>query len=609
MRRTFWLISTLLGAAGAVGTPAGTTITNVAYMDTADGGTKPSNPVTVTVIPVCGVTITPAEQRLPGKVGVENLFTFTITNTGNAPFTFPLSVRTDADAQASVNPTSVKLLADESQNVQVSLVSDEPGVKKAVLSTGCGDSTVTGTALTENSRDPMVIVKKADVKEAKPGDTVMYTITVTNPNKAPVKNFVVTDTLDADLMFVDSVPAPEVKGQTLNYLIPIIPAEGTLNITIRAKISSTKDDMVIPNVAILKVPNETPIPTPPVVVDVWDGKLSIKKDVDKMVARVGDKLNYAITVTNTSLNAAFKTVRIVDRLPAELLVDAATLQLNGKPVQDLNPDPLIIEVEDGPLAAQQKMVLSYRASVLPAAVGKGVLRNVALAEGTPDARTPKPPVKTPEVDSVVRVVQDNRATLIGRVYFDRNGNKTFDDGDTPINHARIMIAGIGSVLTDEQGRYGILDLREARYGMQLDLSSVSGQPMQKGGDYALGGARLSNVYGLTVEDFPIKPPSGQINAWRDTKVFTPERDITIYKTVEATSQGYQVTLSVQASRDVTVSYQDVLPQGASLLSGDLSGELQVKAGTIINVTYFFTGNIPSEARMTDPNIQIQEAAQ
>lgn len=52
-------------AALAAPTPAGTAITNTAVFD-ADGQTTRSNPVTLTVREVCGVAITPAEQRSAG---------------------------------------------------------------------------------------------------------------------------------------------------------------------------------------------------------------------------------------------------------------------------------------------------------------------------------------------------------------------------------------------------------------------------------------------------------------------------------------------------------------------------------------------------------------
>ncbi len=82
------------GVAAAVGTPAGTAITNqatVTYQDaSANSFSAMSNTTTITVLPVYSVAITaPADQSVPSNTIA--YYAYTLTNTGNATDTFNLS--------------------------------------------------------------------------------------------------------------------------------------------------------------------------------------------------------------------------------------------------------------------------------------------------------------------------------------------------------------------------------------------------------------------------------------------------------------------------------------------------------------------------------------
>ena len=92
------LISLLLfaGTAFAVGTPAGTNITNKATATFTDANNNTytpveSNTVTVTVSQVAGVTTTPATSTQNGSPSGKTYFAGQITNTGNGTDTFTLA--------------------------------------------------------------------------------------------------------------------------------------------------------------------------------------------------------------------------------------------------------------------------------------------------------------------------------------------------------------------------------------------------------------------------------------------------------------------------------------------------------------------------------------
>ncbi|WP_291430488.1 hypothetical protein [Deinococcus sp.] len=106
----------LLSGALAAGTPAGTTITNTAYLDALNPDGSPitpveSNPVTLTVKAVPAILITPDTnpahpngfgQTVVGVPGQNAALTYTLTNPGNSPDTYTLSVLgTTADTTAA----------------------------------------------------------------------------------------------------------------------------------------------------------------------------------------------------------------------------------------------------------------------------------------------------------------------------------------------------------------------------------------------------------------------------------------------------------------------------------------------------------------------------
>lgn len=115
-------------AASAVGTPAGTAITNQAtatYQDAAANSfSAVSNTTTVTVLPVYSVAITsPADQSVPANTTA--YYAYTLTNTGNATNTFNL-------AASSVPPGwTATLIRDDNANG-----THEPGEVTVIASTG-----------------------------------------------------------------------------------------------------------------------------------------------------------------------------------------------------------------------------------------------------------------------------------------------------------------------------------------------------------------------------------------------------------------------------------------------------------------------------------------
>lgn len=95
---------------------------------------------------------------------------------------------------------------------------------------------------------PPTIVKSVDRLTAYLGDTLTYTVTVTNVSLSPLNNLPFSDTLpDGALYRTDSFTlngkpvTPTVSGNTLSYTIPTIPAAGTAVLTFQVLVEGTAD--------------------------------------------------------------------------------------------------------------------------------------------------------------------------------------------------------------------------------------------------------------------------------------------------------------------------------------------------------------------------------
>lgn len=597
-----------LGQSGlAAPTPAGTQITNTAIFD-ADGQLTPSNPVTLTVQAVCGVAITPAVQRLPGTVGQSIPFTFTVLNTGNSTWTFPLEAHSGGTGHVDVrlDPTTVTLAQGERRDVVLSVTPWVAGGALAQLQAACGDVVARGLAQVDATLLPLTASKSVDRSTAKPGDVLTYTLTITNPNPVPVTEVVLTDPLDAHVRFLDATPTPQVQGQTLTFPIGTVPAQGSTTLTVRVQLDKT-DDLTVLNVAQVRTAEQPQgIPTNTVKTTVWDPKLVISKISGKTVVQVGDTVTYTVTVTNASTAAALDETTVQDRLPAGLALNAGTLRLNGQSVVDTNPDPQVIEVAGGALTPGQATVLTYTTTVTPEAIGQASLRNVAQASGIRSAQVTER-VSTTEVDAIVKLTPADRAVLLGRVYLDVDGNGQFSAADRPVQGARVVVAGGEAALTDILGRYAVPDLREGRYAVALDRASVPYSPVAQPGGLLVAGAQLVDVYGIATADFPLLAPTGSGAASRSTTLIG--EGWRAEKQVQRQGTAVKVTLILRAERDMALQLDDPLPAGAVLLQGQPAQRVTVRAQMPVTLSYTFQSDLPDTALTTDPVIQPGEPPQ
>ncbi|PWW01262.1 putative repeat protein (TIGR01451 family) [Paenibacillus cellulosilyticus] len=204
--------------------------------------------------------------------------------------------------------------------------------------------------------NPHVIAnKEADKQQVIVGETVMYTVQISNYSMEAILNTVVTDTISEDVSFVpnsvtiNGVSAPGTSpetGITLGTLGPGISAI----ITFQYIVISMPNPPVITDTANVAF-NYRTVPynqsTNPVQVDVLQPVITLTKRCSVSEAEVGDNVTYSITVANTGNVAA--TVVLTDLgdinavfVPGTVRVNGvlnpAVSPLTGIPVGDINAD-------------------------------------------------------------------------------------------------------------------------------------------------------------------------------------------------------------------------------------------------------------------------------
>ncbi|OMF69648.1 DUF7507 domain-containing protein [Paenibacillus glucanolyticus] len=276
----------------------GDTIVNVATVTATQIGPSQADAV-VTVISNPSISLTKSVTPAQGIVGSTANYTFVVTNTGNTPLT---NVQL-TDPLIGINQTIGTLSVGESRTVNFSFV-----ITNATDNPFNNTATVTGASGTQTVQDVDVatfivlqpsfnVTKTVDQTQANPGDTVHYTITVTNTGSVPLTNIVINDPV---LPFNSTIPtlAP---GATVIETVPfVVPADAAAGSVIANVVTVTPAETEPQQDTATITVNETPA-------------ILLTKTANLANALPGDTITYTITVTNTG-NVSLTNVTVTDPL-------------------------------------------------------------------------------------------------------------------------------------------------------------------------------------------------------------------------------------------------------------------------------------------------------
>lgn len=236
-------------------------------------------------------------------------------------------------------------------NVDVSarLVNNQ---SSAVLSlTTSGDAyVVNGNAIQVDINAPKIsVTKSANTAGTLLGDTVTYTVTVSNTGTANAASIVLSDTMAPGLTFV---PGSVIVAGTARptYDVTTGAALGTLNlnssvtVTYRATITSVPNPQQVVNTANAAFTFQSVaggpiisgvIPSNGVTLPVYSPRLAIAKTASTANATVGSTVTYTLAVSNAGNIGAVTT--LTDNIPAGSTFVPGSFRVNGVVVPGANP--------------------------------------------------------------------------------------------------------------------------------------------------------------------------------------------------------------------------------------------------------------------------------
>uniref|UniRef100_UPI0026131A4C T9SS type B sorting domain-containing protein n=1 Tax=uncultured Aquimarina sp. TaxID=575652 RepID=UPI0026131A4C len=330
-----------------VGT-SGDTITNTVTavnLDQIDNNTTTDDPSEDIIVnnEVDLVVAKTVDNATPDEGDTIN-YTITVTNNGPARATtvsitdqLPIGVTyvSDTPSQGTYDDaTGVWTIGDIDESTVVTLVLE------ATVDAGTSDDTITNTVtgvtldqtdndttpddpsedITINNEVDLVVAKTVDNATPDEGDTINYTITVTNNGPARAMAVSITDQLPTGVTYVSDTPSQGTYDDATGvWTIGDIDDSTVVNLILEATVDvGTSDDTItntVTGVTLDQTDNDTTPddPSEDIVVN-NEVDLVIAKTVDNATPDEGDTINYTITVTNNG-PARATTVSITDQLP------------------------------------------------------------------------------------------------------------------------------------------------------------------------------------------------------------------------------------------------------------------------------------------------------
>ncbi len=493
-------------------TSGGTVISNTATVDFVDlsgSQTLLSNQTNVTVNSVTQITILPSRTEVL-QAGDFIDIVHTVTNDGNVNDTVNLEATvpaglsaaffaadgvtplTDSDSDGRID-TGV-LTESTSRDIVVRVTADismTPGSVHNVLVNGTsavnptvnGSITDTYTILQAQFWDPLVKTV-SPAGQVTPGTIVTYTNTFGNSGNIPATNIVITDILDANLIYI-SGSATEPAGisgttivydpvvRTVTWTIPSIPAGYVGTIQFQSRIDpAILSDTTVQN-TISMTSDQTPVAqvSNAVANVVVEQPLRLNKSANRTVAEIGDYVVYSVTVENVSTTMTASSVMITDNLPQGFRY------LEGSSFLDntLVSDPIggtTSQWAIGALAPGESKTLKYRTIIsIDAPLGNGT--NTAAATGSSPGGNN---LFTGPARATVKIeegVLNSRTIILGRVFVDQNRDKMPDADEPGMEGVRLYLEDGSHAITDGAGKYSFVGITAGDHVVKIDKSTIT----------------------------------------------------------------------------------------------------------------------------------------
>ena len=486
--RTFSFVASIASSASGV-IPNSATVTT---SDTESDNTNNTDAVDINVSNVTDLVLTKSVDQATAIAGQTQLtYTFTVSHDAGSSSDANNVVITDV-LPAGLSNGNIIAATATSQNFNsatntatISFDTIPVGQTRTFTITADVDEDVTGTitnpaTLTANNDDDdtnnsdsadtvvnpqfdVTLTKVVNDETPSQGDTITYTIGISNSGPSTATNVLLTDDIPAGLTFSSGSlngQAATSNGTTVTFPAITLASGATSNAQLLFTVDATASG-TIQNVATVTADNETVTNNNQANEDITvtpQVDVRVEKSVDQANAQVGDTLVYSVTVTNDGPNTA-QSVVATDTLPSGVTFVSGT-----GPNGALSASNSQVIVNGGDLASGGSFSFTINATINAGTTTRQT-NNVSVATATTETDL------TNNNASAFTDVDPVTSSIAGTVYVDANNNGAQDAGEVGIAGVTLELTGTvqgvaiaaQTVTTDANGNYVFDNLAAGEY--------------------------------------------------------------------------------------------------------------------------------------------------
>jgi uncharacterized repeat protein (TIGR01451 family) len=418
------------------------------------------------------------------------------------------------------------------------------------------------SAVTPQQAD-LELVKQVNDPTPNVGDTITYTVTLTDRGPDNATNVVVSDPLPAGLTFVSATPSegsynPTTGVWTVGAVTTAVPQTLLIQATVVSPNATTNtatithSDQFDPNTG---NNSSSAVETP------QQADLELGKTVDNSTPNVGDTIHYTITLADAGPDAA-TNVTVLDSLPAGVTFESATPSEGT-----YDPTTAVWTVGTVDTTMAQTLVIAALVNDPGAIVNTATISHSDQYDPDPANNTAKSAVTPQQADlELVKQVNDPTPNVGDTITYTLTLTDNGPDAATGVAVSDRLPAGLTFVsATPSQGNF------DPTTGIWTvgDVTPVTPQTLQIQAIVVSSSATTNTAAVVHSNQYDPNPNNNSSSATE-----TPQQaDLTLTKTVDDPTPNvgdivhYTITVNDAGPDAATnVSIQDLLPTGLAFVS-------------------------------------------